>query len=108
MLRSPRTNPANKGAIDMTQEHVTQELKAVVSMNTLTQQFLESNALEELTTRYAIKVKRHGEFPNLVMLKYDQINSPMSEPIVQECRGIILDEADNWRVVSFPFRKFFN
>ena len=32
----------------------------------------------------------------------------MGDPMVQECRGIILDEADGWRVVSRSFDKFFN
>jgi len=74
----------------------------------LTQSFLRSNPLSDLTARYKVAVRRHREFPNLVFVKYDQIESPMAEPIVQECRGLILDEADDWSVVSFPFRKFFN
>ena len=74
----------------------------------LTQQFLRDHPLAELSEKYAVSVRRHGKYPNLAMLKYSQINSPMAEPIVQECRGLILDEADNWRVVSFPFTKFFN
>ena len=36
------------------------------------------------------------------------IRSPMGNPIVQECRGLILDRHENWSVLSFPFRKFFN
>ena len=44
---------------------------------------------------------------NLVMFKYSQLNSDLSLPIVQECRGLILD-ADTFEVVSFPFVKFFN
>jgi hypothetical protein len=32
----------------------------------------------------------------------------MKEKIVQQCRGIILDANDNWRVVSYPYDKFFN
>ena len=32
----------------------------------------------------------------------------MGSPLVAECRGIILDEQDDWRVVSYPFDKFFN
>src|SRR4051794_21524704 len=73
------------------------------------QTYLRSGgSLAELESRYAIAAKRHVRFPNLVMLKYSQINSPMAEPIVQDCRGIILDEADDWRVVSYPYRKFFN
>lgn len=73
-----------------------------------TQTFLRQNPLEEITTQYGIIVKRHQSYPNLVMFKYDQIHSPMQEHIVQECRGLILDEQDNWKVVSCPFFKFFN
>ncbi len=32
----------------------------------------------------------------------------MSNKVVQQCRGIILDESDNWRVISRPYDKFFN
>lgn len=65
-------------------------------------------ALTELNDKFAIKATRHGEHPNLVLLKYNQIESPMCEPLVQECRGLILDEADDWRVVAMPYKKFFN
>ena len=44
---------------------------------------------------------------DLVMFKYDQIRSDLSIPLVQECRGLILD-AHTFEVVSFPFVKFFN
>lgn len=44
---------------------------------------------------------------NLVMFKYNQLDSDLGNPIVQECRGLILD-ADTFEVVSFPFTKFFN
>lgn len=42
----------------------------------------------------------------LISLKYSQINSPKLNPIVQECRGLIVDEELN--VVSRPFDRFFN
>lgn len=61
-----------------------------------------------LNERFGIMVKRHKRFPNLVHFKYSQIDSPMSEQIVRECRGIILDEAEDWAVVSRAFDKFFN
>lgn len=77
-------------------------------MELLAQRYIREHGLDSLCQKYAIVAKRHGEFGNLVFLKYDQIESPMGEPVVQECRGLILDEADDWRVVSFPFRKFFN
>lgn len=76
---------------------------------TKVQEFLRNGGtLAGLLERYAVKHRRHGEHPNLVLLKYDQINSPFSEPLARECRGIILDEADNWRVVARAFDKFFN
>ena len=50
----------------------------------------------------AVREKDHR-----VLLKYSQIDSPMWDPIVQECRGLILDRRD-WHVVSWPFAKFFN
>lgn len=76
----------------------------------LVQDKLRSGAetLASLESKYAVTAKRHGKYPNLVQLKYDQIASPMGDPVVQECRGLILDEADNWRVVAYPFTKFFN
>lgn len=78
-----------------------------------TQKFLRqfgyaTTALKELQVRYAIKANFHSEYPNLVQLKYDQIDSPMKSEIVQECRGLILDMKNNWNVVAFPFAKFFN
>jgi len=80
---------------------------------TLIQQFLREpgwteTKLDALKTRYGITHRRHCAYPNLVLLKYNQIESPFGEPIVQECRGIILDEADHWRIVSRAFSKFFN
>ncbi len=72
------------------------------------QKFLNNNSLEELQEKYAIKITRHQQYPHLVCLKYCQLNSPMKERVVQQCRGIILDENNNWQVVSYPYDKFFN
>jgi hypothetical protein len=77
-------------------------------MSLLTTDFIRTHGLAELCERYKIQAKRHGVYPNIVQLKYSQIDSPMGDPIVQECRGLILNESDDWAVVSFPFRKFFN
>lgn len=64
--------------------------------------------LDALKTDLGINAKRHEDWPNLVLLKYDQIASPMASPIVRECRGIILDEGKDWAVVARAFDKFFN
>lgn len=52
---------------------------------------------------FFLKIKESDGF---VLLKYDQINSDFSLPIVQECRGIILNQHN--RIVCWPFYKFFN
>jgi hypothetical protein len=64
--------------------------------------------IDDLAQWYDIRARRHSRHPNLVLLKYNQIGSPFHEPLVRECRGIVLDEADDWRVVSRAFDKFFN
>jgi hypothetical protein len=78
-------------------------------VETKVQEFLRGGGTyEDLRNRYAIGMRRHSERENLVLLKYNQIESPFAEQIVQECRGIILDESRNWEVVSRGFDKFFN
>lgn len=75
----------------------------------LLQKFLrDGGTIVQLTEKYAIKMMRHTQYNNLVLFKYNQIDSPLGEPLVQECRGVILDEANDWAVVSRPFDKFFN
>lgn len=73
------------------------------------QKFLREGAsLDDLKARYAIVATRHKTYPNLVLLKYDQLESPFAEEIVQECRGIILDETADWKLICYRFKKFFN
>lgn len=73
------------------------------------QNFLRAgNSFDELADKYAIDAKRHSVYNNLVLFKYNQIESPFSEQIVRECRGIILDENVDWAVRSMSFIKFFN
>lgn len=67
-----------------------------------------SEAFPKLETDYGIVSRQSGRHPNLWLFKYDQIASPFGELIVRECRGLILDADDDWRIVSFPFTKFFN
>ena len=73
------------------------------------QHFLRNGGhIEDLETRFSINCKRHKTLLNLCLFKYNQIASPFGEQIVREARGIILDEEDNWNVVSLAFMKFFN
>lgn len=73
-----------------------------------TLKFLREHSLDELIGKYKLVERRHNEYPNLVLLKYHQIESNMNERIVQECRGLILDEDNEWRVVCRSMDKFFN
>jgi hypothetical protein len=72
------------------------------------QTYLRTHGLEKLSETFAIKASRHKETPNLVCLKYHQIDSPMGELVAQQARGVILDEAKDWAVVSYSYSKFFN
>lgn len=58
-----------------------------------------------------LKDKPYGliikEEDNLVLFKYTMWDSDFSEPIVNECRGLIL-ERDTWKPICVPFFKFFN
>ncbi|ARF10749.1 RNA ligase [Hokovirus HKV1] len=70
--------------------------------------YLLNNNIVSLKENYYIKSTRHKKYPNLILFKYNQVKSPFQEKIVQESRGIILDEANNYNIVSYPYDKFFN
>jgi RNA ligase len=72
------------------------------------QQYLRAHGLEKLIADYSIKSVTHKQYPHLISLKYSQIDSPMGEKIVQQCRGIVLDRSNNWEIISYPYDKFFN
>jgi T4 RnlA family RNA ligase len=52
---------------------------------------------------YCLQITRDQGY---VIFSY-KIDSKFTEPIVHECRGLILREED-WSVAAFPFTKFFN
>ena len=62
--------------------------------------------LEDLAAEIGIKANRHESLP-LVILNYDQLDSPKTHPIVRECRGLTL-EVGTWNVVAKSFNRFFN
>lgn len=61
--------------------------------------------LDEFCARYHIGAVRDG---GLISLKYNQAESPMHEPCVADCRGLVVREDDPTVVVAMAYRKFWN
>lgn len=68
-------------------------------------EYIKKNGLEKAVADFKLKARVYGD--HKVHLKYNQIESDMSLPEVQDCRGLIL-EMGTWNVISMSFRKFFN
>lgn len=66
--------------------------------------YIKEHGLNKLLEDFKLKT---SETDNKVLIKYDQIESNYAYEIVRECRGLIL-EKDTWKIMSFPFKKFFN
>jgi hypothetical protein len=71
-----------------------------------TQKYLLDKSLDDLKAELGIKVTQDPEL-GLVILNYDQIESPKTHPIVRECRGLVL-ELGTWRIAARSFPRFFN
>lgn len=65
---------------------------------------IRENGFARIEGELGIKVKRAGGY---ILLDYCQINSPKLDPIVKECRGLILDE-ETLDVACRSFDRFFN
>ena len=75
------------------------------------QDFLKGKTFEEARVilsekPYCCEVKTDEDYPEYFLIKYNQINSDFNNPIVRECRGVILDR--NYNIVCRPFDKFGN
>ena len=68
------------------------------------QKYIAQHGLEKTVADFALEMRQNQ---NLVLLKYNSIESDYKHEEVQDSRGIIL-EKDTWNIVSLSFRKFFN
>ncbi len=66
--------------------------------------YIKEFGLDKTVVDFKLKVRDYG---HKILLKYDQIESDMSLPEVQECRGLILEKG-TWKVMCMSFFKFFN
>lgn len=69
-------------------------------------EYIEHYDVKHLSEQFHISVKHHPVYPNLVHLKYHQIDTPHNE-ITNWCRGTIVDINTN-KFVSLPYKRFFN
>lgn len=63
------------------------------------------DGLAALQLQYGIKAKIY-EDEDLIVLNYNQIESPKTDPIVMECRGLII--TSDLKIVCRPMDRFFN
>ncbi len=70
------------------------------------QRYLQEKSLEELEAELGIKACQHDTKP-LVILNYNQIDSPKGHKIVRETRGLVL-HSETFEVVARAFPRFFN
>jgi hypothetical protein len=73
------------------------------------QEFLQKGGTpEQLTAELGIIVNTNPKFSGLHLFNYHQLDSPKTDSIVMECRGLILDKSKDWEIVHFPMIRFFN
>jgi len=72
------------------------------------QKYLKSGkTLDDLKQELGIKAANHPHGLPLVILNYDQIESPKTNSLVRESRALVLNTTD-WSVVARSFPRFFN
>ena len=67
--------------------------------------YIKQHSFEQLLEVYCLRANYHRDYPNLVQLCYHQLDTK-KDAISDNCRGLILDIDDDYRVVSFPFTRF--
>lgn len=66
---------------------------------------IEAMGLDAFLSTYSIGAVRDD---GLISLKYNQIESPMHEPCVADCRGLVVRDDDPTEIVAMAYRKFWN
>lgn len=69
-------------------------------------EYLKTNGIDALQQEYAIKINQYDDH-GIMVLNYDQINSPKYEDVAQECRALILENTPPYNVIARSFKRFF-
>lgn len=70
--------------------------------------YLRRYGIFKLLEKTKAKAKYDEEYPNLLLLNYCQIESPKDCDLTKQCRGLIVDMDDNWKIISYAYDRFFN
>lgn len=70
------------------------------------QSFIKHKGVDQLEPVLGISTNYHAD--GRVILNYSQIDSPKLNPIVRECRGLVLDSTNDYKLVARSFQRFFN
>lgn len=60
----------------------------------------KGQAFMKIADDYSLEVQKHPKFPQL--LWFGNSGSNLQEPLVRQCRGLVLDQYDNWNVAARP------
>lgn len=74
--------------------------------------YLETNDIKSLES-LGIYARQSTRNPNKWSLNYDMIEAPNGNELVEHCRGLVISgnpegSAGEWRVLAWPFRRFYN
>lgn len=83
------------------------------------QEFLQMKSLHDLETDHGVYARWSTKNPRKFTLNYDQLEARESDPLSQECRGLVLlcepgmegnqnIPLGNTTILAYPFKRFFN
>jgi hypothetical protein len=62
--------------------------------------FLRSGkSLDELCYEFGLRARPDKDLP-LVLIKYQQLSAPFHRAVTRECRGLVLEQGNQWKVVA--------
>lgn len=72
-----------------------------------TVKYLLYNGIESIEDKYGLKIRNYDD-EGIMILNYSMIDSPKFDPVIRECRSLILTNAYPYRVISRSFDRFYN
>lgn len=87
-------------------------------MKLLVQDFLETQTFTDLFEKHGVNARISARDPSVFSLNYDQLAVRDSDPLSQDCRGLVLRSVNGpvdkeriigpTEIIALPFKRFFN